>query len=300
MRSINRAWCLLALVVSIARASKPLDALWTFMMLIGFILIMMLVIRPLLASYAKRRHSGANLSLNLVVVLLVSIFICAWITEIIGVHAIFGSFILGIIVPRRNHVAHAMIERIEDLVVVILLPLYFTFSGLRTDIGSLSNGKSWGLVVLVITTACVGKIAGATLAAKLLKNSWRESFTVGILMNTKGLVELIVLNVGLDVGVLNTEVFTIFVIMALITTFMTTPLLHLVWIRKASKQKKEKPAHIFNIFLSLPDLSNAHWLVSVSSLFTQMKDQFRIKALLLHEITDRFCSIPISAKTNNY
>ncbi len=121
---------------------------------------------------------------------------------------VYWAHILGVVTPRQNGFAASIIERIEDLVVIILLPLYFTFSGLRTNIGTLNDALAWGLVALVIFTACVGKIVGATVASRLLGNTWRESFTVGILMNTRGLVELIVLNVGLDAGVLNTKVRT--------------------------------------------------------------------------------------------
>eukprot|EP01114_Cavostelium_apophysatum_P020182 TRINITY_DN6698_c0_g1_i4.p1 TRINITY_DN6698_c0_g1~~TRINITY_DN6698_c0_g1_i4.p1 ORF type:complete len:168 (-),score=33.30 TRINITY_DN6698_c0_g1_i4:22-525(-) len=136
------------------------------------------------------------------------------------------------------------------LVVVVLLPLYFTFSGLRTNIGTRKELVSWGLVVLSITTASVGKILGGTLAAKIVKCSWRESFTIGILMNTKGLVELIVLNVGLDVGVLNTEIFTMFVIMALVTTFTTTPFLHFIYLRHLPKEADNVAADVFSVVIA--------------------------------------------------
>ena len=141
------AWCLLAIVVSVARANHPLDALYTFLLLAAFVVVMLLVVRPLLNAFAKRSTSQV-IGVHWVMVFLVSTFICAWYTDMIGilipynltssgVHAMFGAFILGIAVPRRNRFAASLIERIEDLVVIVFLPLYFTFSGLRTNIGSL-------------------------------------------------------------------------------------------------------------------------------------------------------------------
>jgi len=168
------------------------------------------------------------------------------------------------------------------------LPLYFTFSGLRTNIGDLNDAKSWGLTLLIIVTACIGKGAGATLAARFLKNSWRDSFTIGILMNTKGLVELIVLNVGLDVGVLNTKVFTMFVIMALVTTFITTPLVHVVYLRRNKElvSKALAAKHPFSVVLNVTNAKVARKMISVSSLFSS-EDGMLVKVLLLKEISDR-------------
>jgi len=180
-----------------------------------------------------------------------------------------------------------VVERIEDFVVIILLPLYFTFSGLRTDIGSLKSSSSWRLVILITFTACLGKVLGAMFAAKIMKCNWRESFTIGILMNTKGLVELIVLNVGLDVGVLNTEVFTIFVLMALFTTFITTPLVYMVYVRVKRKAKKVVPPDTFSALLSINNLGTAPWMVTICSIFGGSKENLLVKALLLTEISDR-------------
>jgi len=281
------AWCLLALVVAISRAHSPLSALYTFLLLIAFILIMFLLVRPLLGSIVKRKRvRNSQVPFPLVFGLLISIFLCAWFTEIIGVHAIFGSFILGVIVPRENQFAKYFIERIEDIVVIVFLPLYFTFSGLRTNVGSLNDGVSWGLVILVITIACVGKITGGTISARLLKNSWRDSFAIGILMNTKGLVEVIVLNIGLDVGVLNTKVFTIFIIMALVTTFMTTPIIHFFYLKRSKKEKELKEESL-SCLLVLRHESSSLPLGHLSKIFSLQKPAFNLKALLLLEISDR-------------
>jgi len=286
------SWCILALVVSIARAKSALTALYTFLLLLGFVIFMFGPMRILLSKLAFHRQysgsSGTGLRIQVMSFMLILVFVCAWFTEIIGVHAIFGAFILGVVTPRKGRFAESITEKIEDLVVIILLPLYFTFSGLRTNIGALNDGKTWGLTILVILTACVGKGAGATLSARILKNSWRESFTIGILMNCKGLVELIVLNVGLDVGVLNTKVFTMFVIMALVTTFATTPLVHLVYLRKfpdvVAKARASK--HAFSVVLNATTSRTARKLISASSIFSG-DNGMHVKALLLKEISDR-------------
>lgn len=155
------AWILLAVAVSVATANGGISALWTLLLLLAFIVFMAFLIRPLLASYAKRHHIESNVSIPLMVVIMLSIFACAWITQVIGVHSIFGAFILGIVVPRQNNFAHNFAERIEDLVVIIFLPLYFTYSGLRTNIGGLRSGQAWGNVILILAVACFGKIFGA-------------------------------------------------------------------------------------------------------------------------------------------
>jgi len=285
------AWCVLALVVSIARAGNALGALYTFLMLIGFILIMFLGFRTLLNRFAEKRQTFNVVRMPIMIVLLIMIFFCAWITEIIGVHAIFGSFILGIIIPRTYGFAEQLIERIEDLVVIILLPLYFTYSGLRTNIGSINDGETVGLLLLTIVVACVGKVVGTVVSSKIMKNGWRDSFTLGILLNTKGLVELIILNVGLDVGVLNTKVFTMFVIMALVTTFVTQPLLYLVYLRPMKKMKRVLSSTNLNRFtILLTSVNNKEALVNLVDLFCHFfgaSQNLFVRSLFVQEVSDR-------------
>ncbi len=152
------------------------------------------------------------------------VFTSAFFTAIIGVHPIFGAFLVGIICPHDGGFAIKLTEKIEDLVAVFFLPLYFALSGLSTNIGLLDNGITWAYVIGIITVAFVGKMVGGTLAARSCKMVWRESFTIGALMSCKGLVELIVLNIGLQAKILSQRTFTIFVVMALVTTFVITPL----------------------------------------------------------------------------
>ncbi|KAI8984254.1 Sodium/hydrogen exchanger family-domain-containing protein, partial [Mycotypha africana] len=218
------AWVLLALVVALLNSSGGLEALYVFLSTAAFAVFLIVLIAPLyrrLCVYTDSFERGPSPLLMLVTLLLV--LISAFVTDIIGVHAIFGGFLAGVIIPHDNDLAIKITEKIEDIVNIIFLPLYFTLSGLKTQIGLLNSGIVWGYVICVIVVACFGKIVGCAVAAKLTGLTTRESATIGFLMSCKGLVELIVLNIGHDAGVLNDQIFVIMVVMALITTFMTTP-----------------------------------------------------------------------------
>lgn len=228
------AWCLLACVVSVARAKGLVGGLHTTLFTAGFILLMFFVVRPFLKRMAARVASREGLNQNLVAVMLVMLLAASWATETIGIHALFGAFVLGVILPKDGTLAKTLAEKLEDLVVVLLLPLFFAYSGLRTQVGLLDTPKSWAITGLLIVLASLGKFGGSALAARLMRHTWRESAAVGILMNTRGLVELIVLNVGLDLGVLSPTAFTMLVLMALVTTFATTPLLSVLMGTKAT------------------------------------------------------------------
>ncbi len=152
----------------------------------------------------------------------------AFISEIIGVHALFGAFLFGTIMPRRGDYAQALAERLEDFVVVALLPLFFAYSGLHARLRLLASMNDWLLCLALIAVACVGKFGGSFCVARLTGMSTRDAAAIGVLMNTRGLMELIVLNIGLDLGVISPKIFTMMVLMALVTTLMTTPLLKLL------------------------------------------------------------------------
>eukprot|EP01117_Protostelium_nocturnum_P019748 TRINITY_DN863_c0_g1_i1.p1 TRINITY_DN863_c0_g1~~TRINITY_DN863_c0_g1_i1.p1 ORF type:complete len:544 (-),score=167.94 TRINITY_DN863_c0_g1_i1:67-1698(-) len=286
------AWILLAVVVAIANAQSSLSALYTFIVLFAYIAFMLVVIRPALMALAKSgflNSQNGDLSLDVVAVFLLGIFACAWFTQAIGVDVIFGGFVMGVTVPRINRLPERFMKSIEDIVVTLLLPLYFTNSGLKTNIGSLQNGVSWGIVVLVITVACIGKIVAGIFSAKLsAKTTWRESTAIGFLMNCKGLVELIVLNVGLQAGVLNTEVFTIFVLMALVTTFITSPVIHFIYLRKRKQNppgtKKENEPD-FRAMMVVRDTSLIPWVTQ--ALPSLLLSNSNIKAFVVKEISDR-------------
>lgn len=218
-------WILLALCVALVNAGSGITALYVLLTCVGYVLFLVYIIRPAFLFILKRTGSLQNGPTQSVVALTILMTLAsAFFTGIIGVHPIFGAFLIGLICPHDGGFAIKLTEKIEDLVTVFFLPLYFALSGLSTNIGLLDNGITWGYVVGVIAVAFIGKVVGGTIAARLCKLVWRESFTIGILMSCKGLVELIVLNIGLQARIISQRTFTIFVVMALVTTFATTPL----------------------------------------------------------------------------
>ncbi|PBK99526.1 hypothetical protein ARMGADRAFT_918876 [Armillaria gallica] len=219
-------WTLLALSVALVNAGSGLTALWVLMICVGWTLFMLLGVKRVMAWLARKTGSienGPTMFFMTVTILLV--FGSAFFTDVIGVHAIFGAFLAGIVVPREGNLAIHLTEKLEDMVSIIFLPLYFTLSGLSTDLGLLNNGITWAYTVGIIALAFIGKFCGCSLAARYAAGfSWRESGAIGSLMSCKGLVELIVLNVGLSAGILTPRVFSMFVLEALLLTFATTPL----------------------------------------------------------------------------
>jgi Kef-type K+ transport system membrane component KefB/nucleotide-binding universal stress UspA family protein len=219
------AWCLLAFVVSLVRASDLLHAGYTTLFALLYIGFMLVVVRPFLARLGARVANKEGLTQNVVAATLMMLLASAWATERIGIHALFGAFLFGLIIPKQGGLADALAEKLEDVVVVMILPVFFAYSGLRTQVGLLEGATDWALCGLILLVACVGKFGGTTLAARLTGMRWREAGALGILLNTRGLIELIVLNVGLDLGVISPKLFTMMVIMALVTALMTSPLL---------------------------------------------------------------------------
>jgi Kef-type K+ transport system membrane component KefB/nucleotide-binding universal stress UspA family protein len=222
-------WCLLAFVVSIVRASDVTHAAWTTFFTLLYIGFMLFAVRPFLARLGARVASREGLTQNVVAATLILLLASSWATEFIGIHALFGAFLLGAIIPKEGGLATALAEKLEDVAVVLLLPVFFAYSGLRTQIGLLNDAQSWVICGAIILLACLGKFGGSAIAARLTGLRWREAGAVGILMNTRGLMELIVLNIGLDIGVISPKLFTMMVVMALVTTFMTTPLLRWIY-----------------------------------------------------------------------
>ncbi len=222
-------WSILSVVVLLTRAQDVSTSLATTLLgpaaLAGLLLF---VARPLLQRTADafvRRGLLTNDSMALVLLLALA---SALASEKVGVHALFGAFALGVLVPRRAGFAKALVLKTQDLVVVLLLPLFFALTGLKTRLGLFSGREMWGYFALVLLVAVAGKLGGVTVAGRLSGLSWREAAALGSLMNARGLVELVILNVGLEIGVISQELFTMMVLMALVTTCVTTPLL--VWI----------------------------------------------------------------------
>lgn len=193
------AWVLLALAISLSGTGRsPLVSLWVFLCGCGFVLGCVFFVRPIFKWMAQRCPEGEPVEELYVCATLVAVLAAGFVTDTIGIHALFGAFVLGILVPKEGPFASALVEKVEDLVSGLFLPLYFVSSGLKTDVATIRGAQSWGLLVLVISTACFGKIIGTIGVSLLCRMPFQEALALGFLMNTKGLVELIVLNIGKD------------------------------------------------------------------------------------------------------
>src|ERR1700730_13054379 len=220
------AWCLMALVVSVVE-SRTSGALSTVVMALAFIVAMVVVGRPAMVRLTFL-YGNRGLTQGLMAAIFVALLISAMTTDLIGIHAIFGAFALGAIIPHDSSLARELTDRLEDLVIVLLLPAFFAFTGLRTQIGLVSGWEQWLICALIIAVASMAKFGGAALAARLTGMNWRDSSALGVLMNTRGLMELIVLNIGYDLKIIPPTLFAMLVIMALVTTFATTAILHFI------------------------------------------------------------------------
>nr|XP_043631334.1 cation/H(+) antiporter 20 [Erigeron canadensis] len=296
------AWILLALAVALAGNGEeggphksPLISVWVLLSGCAFVIFMMVVIKPAMNWVAHRcspEHDTVDEAY--ICLTLATVMVSGFITDLIGIHSIFGAFIFGLTIPKGDF-AEKLIERIEDFVSGLLLPLYFASSGLKTDVTKISGGKAWGLLALVITAACSGKILGTFVVAVLCMMPIRESITLGLLMNTKGLVELIVLNIGKEKKVLNDEVFAILVLMALFTTFITTPAVMAVYKPARNRSGKGSTSGKKS---GLRVLACVHGPGNISSLInliesTRSVNKTQLKLYILHlvELTERSSSI---------
>lgn len=237
------AWCILAAVIAIVKAGSVVSSFYTILLALAYVLMMIKVVRPFLKRVGDLQKGKETISKPVVAIFFLTLIISSYLTEIIGIHALFGAFMTGAIMPENVRFRSLFIEKIEDVALVLLLPLFFVFTGLRTQINLLNDPYLWKITGLIILVAVAGKFLGSTLAAKFVGQNWKESLSIGALMNTRGLMELVVLNIGYDLGVLSPQVFSMMVIMALVTTFMTGPALDLInWAFR--KKEKDIPQEI--------------------------------------------------------
>ncbi|HNW97801.1 MAG TPA: cation:proton antiporter [Bacteroidales bacterium] len=298
------AWCILAVVVAVIQAGSIMSALFTIIMVILFIGVMLFAVQPFLQKMGAIYLTKEMMTKRVVAFIFVVIFLSAFFTEAIGIKALFGGFLAGVIMPSNAQFKKVMAEKIEDVSLVVLLPLFFVFTGLRTQIGLLSDSDSWAVCGLIILFAISGKFGGSFLAAKFNKLTWKDSFVIGTLMNTRGLMELIVLNIGYDLKILSPQVFTMMVIMTLFTTFMTGPILSLT--DYFSRKKKQ---HIYdyvdlrslNVLISfgLPKMGTS-LLKLVYALSGKDKSYHKICALHLTPHTEISQSAAMKYETNSF
>jgi Kef-type K+ transport system membrane component KefB len=222
------AWFLIALATAVAVAGSGMEVVRTVALAIAFCLVMGLAVRPVLARVSAAYDEAGRVPGGWIAAIFAGVLLSAFTTETIGIALIFGAFIMGMIMPRHAELTEDVTRRVEDFVVTLLLPLFFAYTGLRTDVGLLDRPELWLITLALIAVAIVGKLVGAMVAARLTGFGWRASAAIGTLMNTRGLTELIVLNLALEAGVISQALFAMLVIMALVTTFMAGPLLRLI------------------------------------------------------------------------
>lgn len=223
------AWCLLALIIAVVKSELNQLALWQMLPgVLAYLGLMVFVLKPMMRRLVAGQ-ADAKRSDKIIALLLVCMLASGWVTEWLGIHALFGAFFAGVIIPKENGFAEDVRKRLQLPVVVLLVPLFFAVTGLRTSIGLISGFEMVLYCGLVFLVAVAGKFGGSMIAARVMGMPWREAAAIGVLMNTRGLIELVILNIGLDIGVLTLPLFSIMVLMAVGTTLMTTPVMS--WIR---------------------------------------------------------------------
>jgi Kef-type K+ transport system membrane component KefB len=227
------AWCLLAFIVATAKA-KIAGAAITFGLTALYLAFMLLVARPLAERAVRAQDARQSVSQAAFAVVVVALLLSTLATQAVGIHAIFGGFLLGAIIPHDSQIARHLTDKLRDIVVVLFLPAYFAFTGMRTQIGLVDGISQWVVCGVILAAASVGKFGGTFVAARITGLGSRDAASLGILMNTRGLMELIVLNVGLDLGILSPTLFAMLVLMAIVTTFATTPILHMLTVGQPS------------------------------------------------------------------
>ena len=238
------AWCLLAVVVATVKADGFAGSLLTIVLALLFTVFMLFVVKPWVSRVVRRFPQEQTGGVWFLAAVCAFLFASAFATELIGIHALFGAFLAGVCMPPVSELRHVLRERLETFSSVLLLPLFFACTGLRTQIGLLNDWGGWMICGGLIVVAIAGKLGGSLSAARFTGMSWGDSFSLGVLMNTRGLVELIVLNLGYDLGILPPRIFTMMVLMALVTTFMTGPLLQLRhWVGSRRESTVEGMAH---------------------------------------------------------
>lgn len=256
------AWCLLAVVIAIAKTGTVASALYTIGFSILYVLMMFFVIKPFLRKLSAIYQNKETINKGIVAFLFLILILSSAATQIIGIHALFGAFLAGVIIPSNLNFRKIVTEKIEDITLILLLPLFFVFTGLRTEIGLLNTPELWMWCAVFIIVGVAGKFLGTAAAAKTAGESWRDSLSLGALMNARGLMELIVLNIGYEMGILPPTIFVILVIMALVTTVMTTPALSLInriFPEKEVSSRKKK----FKLLLSFGRPESGPQLLSV-------------------------------------
>ncbi|MEI6754961.1 MAG: cation:proton antiporter [Paludibacter sp.] len=286
------AWCILAAVIAIAKTGSFISSLYTIGFSVLYVIFMLLIVKPFLKRVGEIYSNSEVLNKSIVAFLLLILIVSSFITQVIGIHALFGAFLAGVVMPQLPNFRRMVIEKIEDVSVTLLLPLFFVFTGLRTEIGLLNSPYLWGICGIFILVAIGGKFVGGAFTARILGETWKDSLSIGVLMNTRGLMELIVLNIGYEMGILPPAIFVMLVIMALVTTFMTTPALSIInyiFPEKDIEQEYiiQKTQGIFKTLIAVGNPENGKALLSVAkTVLDGTKNTLAVTALHITPGTD--------------
>ncbi|MGC4031137.1 MAG: cation:proton antiporter [Tepidisphaeraceae bacterium] len=279
------AWCMLAFVVAVGRAEGLVPGLTTAGLSGAYVLLMFFGVRPQLKRLETLYERHGSSAQTVFAIVLVLTMLSAAVTELIGIHAMFGAFLMGAIMPKEAKFVRIITGRLEDFTVIFLLPIFFAFAGLKTQIGLIDSPYLWGLTALIVLVACIGKFGGSAIAARAAGLDWRESSAIGILMNTRGLVELVILTIGLQIGVITDAVFAMMVIMALVTTAMTTPILHWVYPQRlfdATPVDEETAATEFGVLVPVSRPESAPNLANIVAALGQPDGNSKLYGVTLH------------------
>ncbi|MBK7555230.1 MAG: cation:proton antiporter [Flavobacteriales bacterium] len=283
------AWCLLAAVIAIVKAGTIVSSLWTIALAICYVAFMLALVRPFLKRLGDVYPDRESLSKPVVALFFVILLLSAYASEVIGIHALFGAFLAGVIMPANVGFRNIFIDKVEDVALVLLLPLFFVYTGLRTQIGLLNDPGLWKWTGVIVAVAVAGKFFGSALPARALGNTWRDSLMLGALMNTRGLMELVVLNIGFDLGVLSSEIFAMMVIMALVTTVMTGPSLSLIErlmpLRRKSPELLDAEERKFKVLVPFGDPQRGRSMVRIAHAFVRRNEKAHITAMHLSPST---------------
>jgi Kef-type K+ transport system membrane component KefB len=282
------AWCLLAAIMAYAQAGTMQSALYTVLFSALYAVLMLFVVRPVLKIVGNLYHNKEVVDKSLVAVMFFILLSSAYITEILGLHALFGAFVAGMIMPKNEKFRRIMSDKVEDVSLALLLPLFFVYTGLRTEIRLIDGAEMWLLCGLFILVAIIGKFGSTFLVARFSGETWKDSLYLGALMNTRGLMELVVLSIGLEMNILPQSIFVMLVLMTLVTTFLTTPLIALLrFCFKTSERKKQhredmRKVDVFKVLLSFGRASNGQVMLDLAhQMFSAGSKRLEVTALHL-------------------
>lgn len=282
------AWCLLAVVIAIAQAGSMLSAVYNILFSILYLVIMFFVVRPFLRMIGQIYHNKEVIDKGLVAFIFLMLICSSYLTEILGLHALFGAFMAGVVMPGNIKFRKILTEKVEDVSLSLFLPLFFVSTGLRTEIGLLNTPELWAMCTIFTLVAIAGKFGGATLSARFVGENWKDSLYIGALMNTRGLMELVVLTIGYEMGILPPTIFVMLVLMTLVTTFMTAPLISFIRFCFKARDKffeQKRVEHldgIFRVLLSFGRAGNGQVMLDVAhQMFSRGNNKLEVTALHL-------------------